>query len=169
MKNNVPIFSILLLAAFLSLSVIADEEPGNSQKLRDDREAEQKKLREKEKEARELAQEVLDGRQVVMRVYNNWQAEPEAYELVRSSLTGLMLSFDPVKSAFMQVNESAVIVVIGRASRTRRLEPCWPMSFLLKFIKKEKVYFSGPHFRRIQDRNGGSSMTLWACPFQKPR
>jgi hypothetical protein len=140
---------LLLVAAFLSSATVANEEPGNSSKLRDDREAEQKKLREKEREARELAQEVLDGRQVVMRVYNNWQVEPEAYELVRASLTGLMLSFDPVKSAFMQVNESAVIVVIGQDQQDKAVRALLADVVFTQVYKKRKSLFLWPPF--LQD------------------
>jgi len=140
--------SLLVVICFLS-ATFAGEEPENSRKLRDDREAEQKQFREKEREARELAQEVLDGRLVVMRVYNNWQAEPEAYELVRTSLAGLTLSFDPVKSAFMQINESAVIVVIGRDQQDKAVRALLADVVFAQVYKKRKSLFLWPPF--LQD------------------
>ena len=98
--KRIPIFSLLLVTLFL-LATFADEETGES-------------LREKkQRQARELAQEVLTGRQVRVRVYNDWKKDPRAYKLVTVKLDGLSFQCDTVKEAFGQMSESAVIVVAG--------------------------------------------------------
>ncbi len=99
--KRIPIFSLLLVTLF-SLAAFADEETGES-------------LREKkERQARELAQEVLTGRQVCVRVYNDWKKGPRAYKLVTVELDGLSFQCDTVTEAFGQMSESAVIVVAGQ-------------------------------------------------------
>jgi hypothetical protein len=117
MKNNIPIFSILLLAAFLSLSVIADEEPENSRRPREENRAKQQELHQKRTQARELAREVLEGRQVVMRVYNNWQKDARAFERHTVQLNELSIGFDANESAFGEISESAIIVVTAEDRR----------------------------------------------------
>ncbi|MGD8499186.1 MAG: hypothetical protein PVJ86_00980 [Phycisphaerales bacterium] len=97
--KRTPIFS-LLLAALFSLATFAGERPDES-------------FREKEKQAKELAEEVLTGRQVCVRVYDDWKRDPRAYKLVSVELDGLSFQCDAVKRAFGQMSESAVIAVAG--------------------------------------------------------
>ena len=64
--QRIPTFSLLLSLLF-SLAMFADEEQDES-------------LREKQRQARELAQEVLTGRQVRVRVYNDWKKDPRVLD-----------------------------------------------------------------------------------------
>ena len=98
--KRIPIFSLLFVMLF-SLVMFADEETDESLN------------KDKESQARELAQEVLAGRQVRVRVYNDWKKGPRAYKLVTVELDGLSFKCDSVTEAFGQMSESAVIVVAG--------------------------------------------------------
>ena len=93
---------LLLVAAFLATlipsAVSAEHGAENSQRLR----AEQ---------ARELAEEVLAGRELLVRVYNNWQKEPNAFELVPIQLSGLSIDLDTVAAALGQLGNYPVMVV----------------------------------------------------------
>lgn len=62
-------------------------------------------------EVKKLAQEVLAGRNVQVRVYNNWQADPRAFKLVPVQLSGLTIDCNDVKTAVGKMGRSAVIVV----------------------------------------------------------
>ncbi|MHC4323931.1 MAG: hypothetical protein ACYSUX_06635 [Planctomycetota bacterium] len=99
--KHIPIFLLLFVLLFLP-AAFADEETGES-------------LREgKESQARELAQEVLDGRQVRVRIYNDWKKNPRKYKLVAVELDGLSFQCNAVKEAFGPMSESALIVVAGQ-------------------------------------------------------
>lgn len=104
------IFTLLVAMCFCS-TVVAQSEP--AQIPSEQQRQRQEELGKKEKEARELAQKVLDGRQVVVRVYNDWQADPAAFELVSIPLSGLTLEFDSIKSASARISDSTVIVLLG--------------------------------------------------------
>ncbi len=153
MKNNIPIFSILLLAAFLSLSIFAGEEPENSRKLRDDREAEQQQFREKEREARELAREVLAGRQVVVRVYNNWQKDARAFERVSVPLKELSIGLDAVESAFGEISEFAVIVVTAQDQKDEAVAVVLSDFIYAELYKKSKSFSIWPPSLTDQDNH----------------
>jgi hypothetical protein len=64
-----------------------------------------------------LCQEDLNGRNVLVRIYNNWQTDPRAYKLINVSLSGLSVSFDAVRKAFPGIKDSASIVVCGRQQK----------------------------------------------------
>ena len=67
-----------------------------------------------ERQARELAEETLTSRELRVRVYNDWQADPRAYELLSVPLDGLSVRFDALNKAFPAIGKSAVIVVAGQ-------------------------------------------------------
>ena len=91
----------LFLALLFSLLAFAGEETAVS-------------FREKQEQARRLAEEVLTGRQVRMRVYNDWKRNPRKYSFVSVELDGLSFQFDAVKAAFPGIDDSAIIVVAGQ-------------------------------------------------------
>lgn len=91
---------VLICALASSLPVLADSGPTVSPF-------------EKENLARDLAKQTLPGRKILVRVYNDWQADPRAYNKVGVTLTGLSASFDAVKKASVTLEESAVIVLAG--------------------------------------------------------
>jgi protocatechuate 3,4-dioxygenase beta subunit len=93
---------LLLFVILFSAAISADEETGTSLST------------DKENQAMALAQEVLAGRQVRVRVYNDWKKDPRAYKLVSVELDGLSFQCDAVTKAFGQMSESAVIVVAGQ-------------------------------------------------------
>ncbi len=60
-----------------------------------------------------LCQEDLNGRDVLVRIYNNWQTDPRDYKLINVTLSRLSVSFDAVRKAFPSINDSAAVVVCG--------------------------------------------------------
>lgn len=60
-----------------------------------------------------LCQEDLDGRNVLVRIYNNWKTDPQAYKLINVPLSRLSVSFDEVGKAFPGIEDSATVVVCG--------------------------------------------------------
>lgn len=98
MKNK-SVF-LLLLAAFFSRGICAGQTPDIS-------------LREKERQARELAKEVLNGREIVVRVYDDLENDPLEYKTLRVRLEGLSFSYKKVKEIFPDISESTVIVILG--------------------------------------------------------
>ena len=61
----------------------------------------------------QLSQENLEGRDVLVRIYNDWQTDPRAYKLINAPLSRLSISFDAVRKAFPGIKDSAVVVVSG--------------------------------------------------------
>ena len=78
--------------------------------LKQDREA-MKKRYEKEMLTQKTVSKMLDGKEAIVRVYNNWQQDFRQFSLVPIRLNGLYVTFDTVKSAFPQLAASAIIVV----------------------------------------------------------
>jgi hypothetical protein len=66
---------------------------------------------------RQLTQANLDGRNVLVRVYNHWQADPRAYKLISVPLSGPSVSFDTVREAFPGIKDTAAIVISGRQQK----------------------------------------------------
>jgi hypothetical protein len=62
---------------------------------------------------RPLTPENPDGRQVLVRIYNDWQNDPRAYKLISVPLSGPSVSFDAVRKAFPGIKDSAVVVISG--------------------------------------------------------
>ncbi|HUT47220.1 MAG TPA: carboxypeptidase-like regulatory domain-containing protein [Sedimentisphaerales bacterium] len=61
----------------------------------------------------------LAGRQLMIRVYNDWQTDPKAYKLISVPLSGSWFSFDAVRDAFPGIKDSAAIVVSGREQKDK--------------------------------------------------
>jgi hypothetical protein len=70
-----------------------------------------------ESPTRQLTQENLDGRQVLVRIYNDWQNDPRSYKLISVPLSGLSVSFDTVRKTFPGIKDSAAVVVSGRQQK----------------------------------------------------
>jgi hypothetical protein len=68
---------------------------------------------EKKQQADRLAQRILLGRKAIIRVYNNWQAEPYKYQKVTVPLNGLSINDEAIKSAYQRITDSAVVVVMA--------------------------------------------------------
>jgi len=68
---------------------------------------------QRERQARELAEQLLAGREILVRVYNDWQTDPRSYDLVSVKLDGLSVSLDSAKSVSPRMSDSAIIVVIA--------------------------------------------------------
>lgn len=97
--RHIQIFS-LLFAAMLLQGSYANEASDYS-------------YHEKERQARELAKEVLDGREVVVRVYNDFEIYPPGYTKVSVHLQGLSFSNQSIKEVLPDIDESAVLVILG--------------------------------------------------------
>lgn len=98
------IFSLLLTMVFLAIS-FANEEPENSREL--PKEARMERLREIAEQAERSRAERLDGREVLVRVYNNWQENRSEFETVYIQLDGSTIMLDSD-----DIDESAFIVVV---------------------------------------------------------
>jgi len=68
-------------------------------------------LDKKKQQADRLARRILLERYVIIRVYNNWRAEPDKYQKVTVPLNGLSINAEAIKSACQQITNSAVVVV----------------------------------------------------------
>jgi len=55
----------------------------------------------------------LDGKDVVVRLYKDWRAEPAAFEKVLIRLKGSTVNFDLIKFDSNDVRNSAVVAVFG--------------------------------------------------------
>jgi len=100
------IFSLLLTMVFLAIS-FANEEPENSRELPKDIEARMERFREIAEQAERSRAERLDGREVLVRVYNNWQENYSEFETVYIQLDGSTIMLDSD-----DIDESAFIVVV---------------------------------------------------------
>ena len=93
-----------VMVSLLFVSVLIGKEVSGTRRLR-------------EESTTEFADETLDARKVVVRIYSGWQGDPQAYELVKVSLTDLSVSFDAIHKASSDIDESAVIVITGPDQR----------------------------------------------------
>jgi hypothetical protein len=75
--------------------------------------AQQDSFKERKLEAEKLTQKVLLGRKVIIRIYNNWQTEPDKYQKVTVPLNGLSINAEAIKSACQQITDLAVVVVMA--------------------------------------------------------
>ncbi len=150
--KHIFIFSLLLVMCFLSVT-FADEEPENSRRSREEKQARQQELHQKRTQARELAREVLDGRQVVVRVYNNWQKDVRAFERVTVQLKELSVGLDAVESAFGEMSESAVIVVTAEDQKDEAVAAVVGDFIYAEPYKKGKSFSIWPeHIGDIADK-----------------
>ena len=134
--QRIPIFSLLLVMLF-SLATFANEESAES-------------LREKENQAKELAQEILTGRQVRVRIYNNSQDDPRAFEQVSIPLEGISIGFDSISSAFGQMSELAIIVVTAEDQKDE----------IVAAVIGDYVY--------VRAYREGKSFSIWPTFFRGP-
>ena len=134
--QRIPIFSLLLVMLF-SLAMFANEESAES-------------LREKENQAKELAQEILTGRQAMVRIYNNGQDDPRAFEQVGIPLDGISIGFDSISSAFGQMSELAIIVVTAEDQKDE----------IVAAVIGDFVY--------VQAYREGKSFSIWPTFFRGP-
>jgi len=83
------------------LSASADEKPNIS-------------FYKEESQTRQLAEQMLTGSKIVVRVYNNYQADQRAYKRVSVPLAGLSVNHSAVKEAYPDINKSDIIVIVSR-------------------------------------------------------
>ena len=148
------IFTISLLVVMFFLSAtFAGEEPENSGRSREEKQARKRALQEKRREAKELAREVLAGRQVVVRVYNNWQKDARAFERVSIPLKELSVGLDAVESAFGEMSEFAVIVVTADDQKDEAVAVVLGDFIYAELYKKGKTFSIWPkHIGDIADK-----------------
>lgn len=97
----------------------------------------------------------LAGRQLMIRVYNDWQSDPRAYKLISVPLSGFSFSFDAVSKAFPGIKDSAAIVVSGRQQKDDAVATVMGDSVCAERFKKGKRFFiSSPN-------SGAKSSTEW--------
>ncbi|MEJ2648994.1 MAG: hypothetical protein P8016_11370 [Sedimentisphaerales bacterium] len=66
-----------------------------------------------EAQVRKLAQERVDGKEVIVRVYNDWESDPPGYVPVKVRLKGLSFSFQDIKKTLPEIDKTATIVLLG--------------------------------------------------------
>jgi len=142
--KHVTISSLLFVLLFLP-AVFADKEYGEF--LREDQ----------ENQARELAQEVLAGRNVCVRVYNDWKKDPRTYKLVTVKLDGLSFQCDSVAEAFGQMSKSAVIVVAGQDQTDEAVALVIDNFVYVEFYSYKK----GGHFNIWPEHYRDSKYSRW--------
>ena len=98
--KRISLFLLLFVTLFLS-SASADEKPNIS-------------FYKGESQARQLVEQMLIGSKVLVRVYDNYHADPRAYKRVSVPLTGLSVHHSAVKEAYPDINKSDVIVIVAR-------------------------------------------------------
>lgn len=131
--QRIPIFSLLLVMLF-SLAMFADEESAES-------------LREKEARAKELAQEILTGRQIRVRIYNDWKKDPKAYRLVAVKLDRLSFQYDTIKENFGPMSKSTVIVVAGQDQSDETVAAIiGDFIYAAQYKEKASFYLWPPYF-----------------------
>ncbi len=140
--KHIPIFSLLFVLLFLP-AAFADEE------------AEESLRKDKERHARGLARENLAGRQVLVRIYNDWQTDPRAYKLIGVSLSDLSVNFDVVRKAFPGISDSAAIVISGRQQKDEAVAAVIGNSVYAERYKKGKRFSIRP------SHSGTKSSTEW--------
>ena len=102
---------------------------------------------------RQLPQENFDGRQVLVRIYNDWQTDPHAYKLISVPLSGPSVSFDAVRKTFPGIKDLAVIVISGRQQKDEVVARMLGGSVCAGRYEKGKELFIVP----LQPGQGGSS------------
>ena len=118
--------AMALAAAVIVQTAFAVTEPNlpvGRQQLPDEQErARIKENYEKESLAKREAIKILDDREVIVRIYNDWQDEPNKFTLVPVRLTGLSASLDAVRAALppgAKLFPSAIIVVVPADQRDK--------------------------------------------------
>jgi hypothetical protein len=100
-----------------------------------------------------LCQDDLEGKDVLVRIYNNWQTDPRAYKLINVPLSRLSVSFDAVRKAFPGIEDSAAVVVCGRQQKDEVVAKMLGDSVCVERYKKGQKL----RFRPLQSGSDGSS------------
>jgi hypothetical protein len=100
-----------------------------------------------------LCQDDLEGKDVLVRIYNNWQTDPRAYKLINVPLSRLSVSFDAVRKAFPGIEDSAAVVVCGRQQKDEVVAKMLGDSVCVERYKKGQKL----RFRPLQSGSNGSS------------
>jgi len=144
------VISLLLFTVLSSSTAFADpQQPATNPNQQ--AKAAQEDFRDKERKVRQLAEEFLDGRQITVRVYKDWQADPAAFKLVSVPLKGLSVELTSVESAFGQMSDSTVIVALGDDQ------------------KDEAVAAGMEDFMYAEPYRSGSSLSIWPKYFGQRR
>ncbi len=77
--------------------------------------------REARKQVYQLAEEMLAGRSLLVRIYKDPAAHPDAFQRVIVPLKGSTLSLDAIKSVSGPIPEKAIIVVLGSDQTDRQV------------------------------------------------
>jgi len=104
----------LLLAMLLSPAAFSNQEKKYDKRSPEEIKQRNRAYHQEWMKVSHLAQKALTGRQVLVRVYNDWQKDFRAFVLVSVKLNGLSLGLNQVESAYGQMSESAVIVVTAQ-------------------------------------------------------
>jgi len=137
--KHIFIFS-LLLTAFLSLSLIADEVSKNPPTYYLRGRFPQGELYKKHWQTRELAQKVLDGRHIVVRLYKDWQEDPRDFERVSVQLKGLSVNCDSVKRTFGEVGNASIILVTAEDQQDEAIAAVLANFIFAEPYKKAKTF-----------------------------
>jgi hypothetical protein len=105
--------AIVILCSSLTVAQPTDPPPPRPTPEEGQKQEAIKQQQQQESFARKMAEQLLDGREVLVRVYNDWQHDFRAYKLVSVKLKGLTVSFDDIKSAYGQMAQSLFPVVFG--------------------------------------------------------
>ena len=100
-----------------------------------------------------LCQEDLNGRNVLVRIYDDWQTDPRAYKLINVPLSRLSVSFDAVRKAFPGIKDSAAVVVCGWQQKDEVVAKMLGGSVCAESYKKGKML----SIRPLLPGQGGSS------------
>jgi len=131
----VPAFVMVFL---LFVPSLGDETPSES-------------VRMTESSTRELA-----GRQLTIRVYNDWQKDRRSYKLISVPLSGFSVSFDAVREAFPGIKDSAAVVVFGKQQKDKAMAAMIGDSFYAE------PYVKGKQFSIPSPNSGTKGSTEWA-------
>jgi len=133
---------LFVIVSLLLGPALSDEKQGESVRMPEGR-------------VRELAEETQAARQVVIRLYNDWQSDQRAYRLISVPLSGLSLSFDAVKEAFPGISDSAAVVVSGKQQKDETVAAVMGDSVCAERYQKGKRLSIWPR------RSGTKGSTLW--------
>jgi hypothetical protein len=110
-----------------------------------------------ERPTRQLTRGDLDGRNVLVRVYNNWQTDPRAYKLISVPLSELAVSFDAVRQALPGISDSAAVLLFGRQQKDEAVAEFIGDSIYAERYEKGKRFYIR---RSISDIIGSTDWTV---------
>jgi len=116
-----------VIISLLLVPALGDEKSGES-------------VRITESHVRKLAEQTVAGRQLAVRIYNDWQTDPRAYKLISVPLSGLSVSFDAVREAFPGISDTAAIVVSGQQQKDEAVAAVMGDSVCAERYKKGKQF-----------------------------